>query len=118
MQVVLRQAIASVQERQLDDEAAADDDATEMLDELLGDRFHRPPGREDVVVDQHAGATRDHLRMELEGVLPVLEGIARADRLRRELAGAPGRNEAATDLFRDRSAEDETARFGAEHEVR
>src|SRR5437660_12102202 len=56
--------------------------------------------------------------MQFEGVLPVLERIGCADRLRRQLAGSPRRHEAAADLARNRGAEDEPTRLGAKDEVR
>src|SRR6266542_6466697 len=113
MQVVLRKPLATLQERQLDDEAAADDLPAEHLHKLLADRLDRPPGAKDVVVDQDACAPRDHVRMELERVLPVLERIGRADGLRRKLSRTPRRDEPAADLPRDRGTEDEAARLGA-----
>src|SRR5437588_7773062 len=75
---------SAAEERQLDDEAGADDHAAELLDEAL-DRLDRPARREHVVVDHDPRALRDQLRMQLEGVLAVLEHVARADRLGRQL---------------------------------
>src|SRR6266540_5771968 len=117
MQVVLRKPLATLQERQLDDEAAADDLPAEHLHKLLADRLDRSAGGKDVVVDQDACAPRDHVRMELERVLPVLERIGRADGFRRELSRTPCRDEPAADLPGNRCAEDEAARLGTEHEI-
>ena len=83
----------------------------------LGDRLDRAAGREHVVVDQNARPVRDHVRVQLESVLSVLECVCGADRLGRQLAGPSGRNEAATDLVRDRSPEDEPARLGTDDQV-
>src|SRR5258708_29335480 len=83
--VVSGEALPSTEERQLDDEAGAANDAAELLDEA-GDRLHRPARREHVVVDQHARSLRDQVGMELERVLAVLELVRRAYRLRRQLA--------------------------------
>src|SRR5207245_4025781 len=118
VEVVLREPVAAVQERQLDDEAAADDNPAETLHQLPGDRLDRSACGEHVVMDEHARALRDHLGMQLELVPPVLERIARTDRLRRELARATCRNESATDLLRDCRAEDEPAGFGAKDKIR
>src|ERR1043165_7977955 len=118
VQVVLGELVAPVEERELDDEAAPDDFPAEALDELLRYRLLRSSRREHVVVDEHARAVRDHVRVQLERVLPVLERIGRADRLRRELPRPPCRHEPAADLTRDRRAEDEPARLRAEDEVR
>src|SRR6266540_3168730 len=112
-----QRALAPVQERELDDEAAADDFAAESLDKLLADRLYRPAGGEDVVVNQDARSLRDHVRMELERVLSVLERVGRADRLRGKLPRPARRDEAAADLPGDRGPEDEAARFGAEDEI-
>ena len=96
---------------------APDDDAAQLLDEP-GDRFHGAAGGEHVVVDQDARAVPIRVGVQLERVLAVLEAVGRADRLGRQLPGPPGRDEAAADLARDRRAEDEPARLGAENEVR
>src|SRR5262249_43454772 len=108
--------LASAEERQLDDEAGADDDAAQLLDELA-DRLDRPAGREHVVVDDDASSLRNQLRVQLEDVLAVLEHVASADRFRRQLAGSPRGDEADTCLGRDRRADPEAACLGAEHEV-
>jgi len=47
----------------------------------------------------------------------VRERVGAADRLRRQLAGAPGGGEAAAQPVRQRAAEDEPTRLGAEHEL-
>src|SRR6266545_5342949 len=117
VEVVAGQPLAAAEEGQLDDEADAADLPPELLDEAA-DRFHGPARREHVVVDEHPRALRDQVRMQLERVRAVLELVRRADRLRRQLAGAARGNEAATDLARDRRAEDEAARLGAEDQVR
>ena len=88
----------------------------QLLDELP-DRLDRPARREHVVVDHDARPGRDQLGMELERVLAVLEHVARADGLGRQLAGPPRRNEPDAGLDGDRGAEPEAARLGAEHEV-
>src|SRR5436305_11558338 len=75
----------AAEERQLDDEAGADDHAAELFDEAL-DRLDRPTCREHVVVDHDPGAVRDQLRVQLERVLAVLQHVTRADRLRRQLS--------------------------------
>src|SRR5262245_36415323 len=82
VQVVLGEAIAAFQEGQLDDEAAADHLPAESLDELLADRLDGAARREHVVVDQNPSAGRDHVRVQLEGVLAVLKRVRGADRLR------------------------------------
>src|SRR5262249_53218406 len=116
MQIEPGEAFAPAEERQLDDEAGADDGGAEPFDESA-DRLNRAAGRKHVVVDDDARPLRTQVRMELEGVLAVLEDVARADRLRRQLAGPAGGDEAAADGFGDRRAEDEAARLGAENEV-
>src|SRR5436309_989037 len=73
------------EEGQLDDERTADDLAAEALDEAR-DRLDSPTRREHVVVDEHARARSDHLRVHFERVLPVFERVGRAHGLRRQLA--------------------------------
>src|SRR5437588_832610 len=80
-----------------------------------GDRLDRPACREDVVVDDHPGALLDRSGVHLERVLPVLEQVAGAHGLGRELAGPPRRDEPAAHLARDRRPEDEAPRLGAEY---
>src|SRR5438045_1276968 len=116
MDVVLAELRAPVEERQLDDEVDPDDVPAEALDET-GDRLHRPAGREDVVVDDDPRALADRVRVDLERVLAVLQGVPGGDGLRGELARPPRRDEAAADLARDRRAEPEPARLRAEDEV-
>ena len=55
--------------------------------------------------------------MHLERVLAVLEHVARADGLRRQLARPARRDEPDAGFDGDRRAEAEAACFGAEHEV-
>src|SRR5262245_28889310 len=95
--VVARDLLATLQEVQLDDELEAHDLAAELLDEL-GQRFRRPAGGEDVVVDHHPRAVVKCVGPELERVLAILERVLGADRLQRQLPGAAGRYEAATEL--------------------
>src|SRR4051794_36301628 len=83
--------LAPTEERELDDEARTDHDAAELLDEPA-DRFDGAAGREDVVVDHDTRALRNQLRVELERVLAVLEHVARAHGLRRQLARPPRRH--------------------------
>src|SRR5207244_851710 len=100
VELVLGESFAAVQEVELDDEGTAADLAAELLDETR-DRLDGAAGREHVVVDQHPRPGRDRLRMELQRVLAVLEAIAGADRLGRQLARSARGHEAAADLHRD-----------------
>src|SRR5207302_8297625 len=80
VEVVLRQALAALEEVELDDERTAADLAAELLDEPR-DRLHGAAGGEDVVVDHDPRPGLNRLRVQLEHVLAVLEPVARADRL-------------------------------------
>src|SRR5437762_13841884 len=97
VQVVLGKPVSALEEVELDDERAAADLAAELLDEA-GDRLHGAAGREHVVVDQNACPGLDRLRVQLEDVLAVLEPVARADRLGRQLPGPSRGDEAAAEL--------------------
>ena len=84
-----------------------------------GDRLHRSAGREHVVVDDDPRAAGDRVGCDLERVLAVLERVASR---RPSPAGACPAAAPATKpqpaSTRDRRAEPEAARLGAEHEVR
>src|SRR5688500_4025719 len=109
--------LAPLQEVELDQERNADDDASELLDEVQN-RLHRAARGEHVVVDEHAGAVGESIRVHLEGVLAVLERVAGADRLPGQLPGPAGCAEAAAERVGEGTAEDEAACLGAEDEVR
>ena len=86
----------------------------EPLDEA-GDRLDRPARREHVVVDDDARAVGDRVGGDLERVLAVLEHVAAPCTVSGgSLPGPPRRHEAAAGLLRDRRAEIEAARLGAE----
>src|SRR5258708_8912270 len=86
------EALAAVEERQLDDEARADDHSAELLDELL-DPLDGAAGREHVVVDDHLRAVRDQVRVQLDRVLAVLDRAGYPDRPGRQLPRAACRHE-------------------------
>src|SRR5688500_1628369 len=106
--VVALELLAAVEERQVDDEGAADDLAAELLDQP-SDRVDGAAGREHVVVDQDAHALPEGRRVQLERVLAVLERIGDADRVGRQLSRAARGHEAAADLAGERRSEDEPA---------
>src|SRR2546426_22673 len=104
--VVPGQLVATVQELQLDDECATDDLAAELLDETR-DRLDGAARREHVVVDEHAGAVRDRVRVKLERILAVLGPVpdlrGEVDHLSSRRGGAGrARTEAAPDPARAR----------------
>src|SRR5690349_5207712 len=71
------QLLAALQERQLDEEPATGDLPAGLLDELRP-REHRPPRRQQVVDQQHAGAVRDTVSVHLELGTPVFELVLEA----------------------------------------
>src|SRR3954449_11013754 len=78
--------LAPGEERQLDQEAAADDLAAEHLDELAkGAR--RSARCEQIVVDEHPRAAGQRVAVQLELAGAVLEQVLGADGLIRQLAG-------------------------------
>src|SRR4051794_13942338 len=116
VQIEAVELLAATEEGQLDDEARSDDDAAELLDEAA-DRVDGSAGREDVVVDHDARASRDQLRVQLERVLAVLEHVASADGLRRQLSRPARRDEADAGLDCDRRPDPEAAGLRAEDDV-
>src|SRR3954451_18473659 len=82
--VVAFEALPAVQKLELDHEREAHDLAPQLLDEI----DLRPRGtsrREQIVVDDHARAGLDRVRMQLERVEAVLERVLDADRAPGEL---------------------------------
>jgi hypothetical protein len=111
-----RQQLAPRQERQLDEEYARDDLAAEPLAQVA-QRTGGAARRKQVVVDQDAGAARQRVGVDLEGVDPVFECVLGADDLVRQLAALARGHEAHAEVARQRAAEDEAARLGGDHEV-
>ena len=74
-----------------------------------------PAGGEDVVDHQHAITRSDGIRMNLECVVAVFEGVTLPDRVPRQLAGLSHRNEPGTNPGRHRTPDDETPRLDADH---
>src|SRR5262245_10080285 len=117
MDVVTLEAVATLEERELDDESDADDHAAEALHELDG-RARCTARREDVVEDHDTAAARNRVPVGLKRVGAVLELVGGLDRLARQLPGLARSDEPRVELVRERAAEDESARLGAEHVVR
>ena len=103
--------LTPVEERELDQEAAADDIAAELLDEVA-QRRGRAAGREQVVVHEHPPPGGDGVGVQLERLLAVLEQVFGADGLIGQLAGLAREREAGAELERERGAEQEAARLG------
>ena len=90
--------------------------AVELLDELAqGPR--RPARGQQVVVDEHARARGDRVGVQLQRVGGVLEHVLGAHGLVRQLARLAREHEAGAELARDRRAEQEAARLGADDDV-
>ena len=117
MHVVALEAVATVQERQLEHECDADHAPAETLDELdLGPRG--PAGCEHVVEHDDPGAGRYGVAVNVETVGPVLERVGRLEGLARQLSGLAGGDETRAELVGERGSEDESASFCAEDEIR
>ena len=101
---------ASTEIGKVDHERASDDFAADRRDQLERG-LRRASGRDQVVDEQHAFATRDRVAVHLEAVGPVLELVVLADVLGRELARLADRDEADAKLARERRADDEAARL-------
>ena len=117
MHVVRLEPLAPLEERELDQERRADDDASELLDELAL-RPRGAAGGEQIVVHEHPRPARERVDVHLERVDPVLERVLGADRRVRELPRLAGRHESDAHAVGERRAEHEAARLGAEDDVR
>src|SRR5438034_6162783 len=77
------QAVASLEEVELDEEAETDDLALQSLDQL--DRALDGPARgQQVIDDEHPLPGADRVTMDLERVRAILEGVLDGDRLGRQ----------------------------------
>src|SRR5204862_1270742 len=108
--------VAALQEVELDEEREPDDLALEALDEL--DRaLDGAAGGEEVVDDEDLLAGLDGVAVDLERVRAVLERVLDRDRLGRQLAELPDRDQARIQLVGHRGAEDEAARLHPDDDV-
>jgi len=104
---------AAFEEAKLYEEGDAGYDAAGVLDELAHGAGGATGG-EEVVDDEHAGAFRYAIGVDLQRVLAVLELVSGGDGLSGELVGAAGENEALLGAVGEGSAEDEAAGFRGE----
>src|SRR6266702_3981820 len=114
--VVLRELRTAFEEIELHGEAEAGDFAAKLPHQLHR-RLHRPAGGEQVVDDDHALPRLDRVEVNLQRVGAVLQVVADARGLRRQLLGLAYRHEARVQPVRQRRAEDEPARLDTEHQV-
>ena len=77
----------------------------------------RAAGRQEVVDDQHLLARLDRVAMDLERVRAVFERVLDGDRLGRQLAELPDRDQAGVELVGHRGTEDEPARLHPDDDV-
>ena len=110
MDVIARQALAAVQEAELDQERARRHVTAEALDELAQGPG-RPARGEEVVVDEDPLPVGDRVGVDLERVDPVFEDVLGRDRVVGQLARLARRDEADAQLTGQRAAEDEPARL-------
>src|SRR5215207_1766453 len=114
--VVALEALAPVQELELDHEGQTDDLATELLDEIHL-RSRRSTSREQVVVDEDSLPRRDRVGVELQCVEAVFERVLDAHGHPGELAGLAGRDEATVEAVGERRSEDEPPGLGPEDQI-
>src|SRR5690606_3646603 len=109
----LAERLASGEERELDDEREAGDDAALLSDQRAGRRGR--PARRDHVIDDHVTCVRtNRIRVHLEVVEAVLELVADADSLPRQLAALADEMHRQAEPVRERRTEDEAARLDCE----
>src|SRR5699024_930263 len=102
-----RQESPSAERLELDEDLDTGHPGPAQLDQPAA-RRGGPPGREDVVDDEHAGTVRQVLGMDLDPGLPVLERVVDAHRGPGELARLAHRQEAHAQLDGQGGTEDES----------
>ena len=105
-----------VQRPDLDQEAEADDDPAELLDQPARGR-RGATGGEHVVDDEDPLAGMDRVAVHLQLVGAVLEAVLLAHDRPRQLARLAHGHEPGPDLERDGRGEDEPARLHPEHPI-
>src|SRR5260370_8395988 len=98
--------VASVEERQLDQERDADDPPAQLLDQPERGG-HRASRREQVVDGEHALAALDRVLVHRERVTAVLELVLDLDGLAGKLAELAHGHEARAELLRAGAAADQ-----------
>ena len=104
----LAEGLGSTEPGQLDEERDPDDLAAQPLDQL-GRRAGSPPGRQQIVDDEHPLAGADGVGVDLEHRLAVLQGVGDRDGLGRQLALLADRDEADPEQVGQSPAEDEAS---------
>src|ERR1019366_8428938 len=107
---------AALEEVEFDREAEAGDLAAKLTHQLHR-RLHGAAGGEQIVDDDHALSRLDRVEMDFEGVGSVLQVVAHAGGLCRQLLRLAHGNESSVQAVRQHRAKDEAARLDAEDQV-
>ena len=107
---------AAVEELEFHQHRCPDNIAACLVDEILG-CCQRPPGRENIVDDQHSCSSIERILMNLERVCSVLEVVGDADDRTGKFARLANKADARTDPLCDRSSEEEPSRLDANNDV-
>lgn len=110
------QALAPLQEIELDHNRAGNRDSAHLANEFERS-FHRSPGRKQIVNNQHSRAFFGRIDVDLDRVRSVFQFVRLRRRLPGQLARLANRDEALADVVRKGGAEDEPARFDAANDV-
>jgi len=108
--------LAPAERRELHQKRAGRDIPAEPADQI-GKRVCGAARRQQVIVNQDAGAARKRVGVNLERVEPILERVLRADRVARQLSALARRDEPRLQASGKRAAENEATRLRSNDEV-
>jgi hypothetical protein len=112
--IVPRQLLTPGKEFEFDDKYKANNDTTELLDEI-DNCAGGAAGGEEVVGDNDAMAVADSVAMDLKGVLTIFQIVRNRRALSRQLAWFAYRHEPCSKVIRQRGRKDKTTRFDSDY---
>ena len=111
------QLLPALECSQLHQEADSHHLRPQLLNDELTSSGHRASGGKQVIDEQDALPGDDGIAVDFDRRLAVLQLIVGPDRLGRELAGLPGRNETGSQLERHRDSKKKPAGLDADDEI-